>query len=197
MSFVEINDIKKAYGEKQVLKGISLSIERGEIFSLLGPNGAGKTTLIKIIAEGITYRGKIRVDGKSIEKMMERIGYCPQEGIVCDALTVKENLDFYAALYHSDKSDTERFIKIFNLPAQKKAEKLSGGMKKKLSLSIALLHSPELLILDEPTTGLDVQSRLELWDTVKTFKKRGENYPDNHTLHGGGRETVGQSSYNQ
>jgi ABC-2 type transport system ATP-binding protein len=176
MFAIEINNLKKSYGDVEVLKGINLKIKEGEIFALLGPNGAGKTTLMRIIAEGLRYNeGEIKIFGKDLSKeVLTLIGYSPQENISYDLLTVEENLKFYADLYNIPYKRIEELINIFKLPKDKKAKDLSGGYKKRLNLAISLIHNPKILILDEPSTGLDVSSRKELWSLLKELKDMGK-----------------------
>ncbi len=176
MNAIEIKDLWKSYGDVKALRGVSLEIKEGEIFALLGPNGAGKTTLIRILAEGLSYdRGEIRVFGEKLSKKTARlIGYVPQESIAYDLLTVKENLEFYADLYDAPKDKINALIERFELPAKKKAKELSGGFKRRLNLAISLLYDPNILILDEPSTGLDVPSRRKLWELIESFKEEGK-----------------------
>ena len=176
MYAVEINNLKKSYGDVKALKGINLKIKEGEIFALLGPNGAGKTTLMRIIAEGLKYNeGEIKIFGKNLSKdVLTLIGYSPQENISYDLLTVEENLKFYADLYNISYKRVEDLINIFKLPKDKKAKDLSGGYKKRLNLAISLIHNPKILILDEPSTGLDVSSRRELWELLKNLRDEGK-----------------------
>jgi len=173
---LEIRGLRKSYGDFIALKGIDLEVEEGEVFALLGPNGAGKTTLMRILAEGLSYdSGEIRVFGEPLSKRTARlIGYAPQESLAYDLLTVRENLEFYADLYDVPGERVERLIEEFSLPAGKKAKELSGGFRKRLNLAIALLYEPRLLILDEPSTGLDVPSRRELWELIKGFREEGK-----------------------
>ncbi|RLF78160.1 ABC transporter ATP-binding protein [Thermococci archaeon] len=176
MSAIKIKNLMKSYGSFLALKGINLEIEEGEIFALLGPNGAGKTTLIRILAEGLKFDGgEIEVFGKKLSKKTARlIGYVPQESISYDLLTVEENLAFYADLYDAPKERIKQLIERFDLPAKKKAKELSGGFKRRLNLAISLLYEPKILILDEPSTGLDVPSRRQLWELIKGFKAEGK-----------------------
>ena len=123
MYAVEINNLKKSYGDVEVLKGINLKIKEGEIFALLGPNGAGKTTLMRIIAEGLRYNeGEIKIFGKNLSKdVLTLIGYSPQENISYELLTVEENLKFYADLYNISYKRVEELINTFKLPKDKKS----------------------------------------------------------------------------
>ncbi|ASJ14417.1 ABC transporter ATP-binding protein [Thermococcus radiotolerans] len=175
MRALEIRGLKKSYGDFLALKGIDLTVEEGEVFALLGPNGAGKTTLIRILAEGLGYdSGEIVVFGEPLSKRTARlIGYAPQASVAYDLLTVEENLRFYADLYDAPRERVKKLILEFSLPAKKKARELSGGFKRRLNLAIALLYEPRLLILDEPSAGLDVPSRRELWSLIMRLRKEG------------------------
>ncbi|WP_457742566.1 ABC transporter ATP-binding protein [Thermococcus sp.] len=176
MKALIVRDLKKSYGEREVLRGINLEVKEGEIFALLGPNGAGKTTLIRILAEGLGYdSGEILIfERPLLKKTAQLIGYVPQDNIAYELLTVRENLEFYADLYGAPKGRIDELIERFSLPENQLAGKMSGGQKKRLNLAIALLHEPKLLILDEPSNGLDVPSRLELWRTIEGFKQEGK-----------------------
>ncbi len=176
MNAVEIKGLKKNYGNFQALKGIDLEVREGEIFALLGPNGAGKSTLMRILAEGLSYDfGEIKVFGKPLRKETARfIGYAPQESIAYELLTVEENLRFYADLYDAPSSEIPELIQEFSLPPGKLAKELSGGTIRRLNLAVALLYDPRILILDEPSAGLDVPSRRELWEVIRGFKARGK-----------------------
>ncbi|WP_297486949.1 ABC transporter ATP-binding protein [Thermococcus sp.] len=176
MRAIEVRGLRKSYGNFIALNGINLDVDEGEVFALLGPNGAGKTTLIRILAEGLSYdSGEIRVFGESLSKKTARlIGYAPQESLAYDDLTVRENLEFYADLYDVPGKRVDELIERFKLPAKKKAKELSGGFKKRLNLAVALLYDPRVLVLDEPSTGLDVPSKRELWELIKEFREEGK-----------------------
>ncbi|AEC51890.1 ABC-type transport system, ATPase component, putative multidrug transporter [Pyrococcus sp. NA2] len=176
MNAIEIKDLWKSYGNFKALRGINLEVREGEIFALLGPNGAGKTTLVRILAEGLGYdKGEIRIFGEKLSKRTARlIGYVPQESIAYDLLTVKENLEFYADLYDAPADRIDELIERFELPPKKKAKELSGGFRRRLNLAISLLYDPKILILDEPSTGLDVSSRRKLWEFIREFKEEGK-----------------------
>ena len=178
-----VENIVKKYDNKVVLKGISFKVKRGMIYSLLGPNGAGKTTLLSIIAGIINPTdGKILVNGSDPRNPETRkyIGYCPQEPAVYEELTGYENMMFYARLYGLNENNAKE--KINELLEKvglyehryKKVSKYSGGMKKRLSLSITLLINPVLFILDEPTTGMDPNMRRIVWDIVKELRNKGK-----------------------
>lgn len=178
MSIISINEVTKNYKSKKALDKVSLDINEGELFGLLGVNGAGKTTLIKILC-GLTKKtsGDIVVDGfnldKEIDKIKEIIDISPQETSVAGNLTVRENLEFFANIYNKEnKSVVEDIIKVFNLEdvLEQRAKTLSGGYKRKLSVAIALISEPKILFLDEPTLGLDVFARRELWKIITKLK---------------------------
>jgi ABC-type multidrug transport system ATPase subunit len=164
------------------LKNISLDIEKGEIFGLIGPDGAGKTTLFRILTSLILAdSGHATVDGldvvKDFRELRKRIGYMPGRFSLYQDLSVEENLNFYATVFNTTVeenyhliSDIYRQIEPFK---QRRAGKLSGGMKQKLALSCALIHKPTVLFLDEPTTGVDPVSRKEFWEMLKKLKKEG------------------------
>jgi len=172
MHVLILENVTKYYGQKKILDNISFSIDTGEIFALLGPNGAGKTTLMRIIAEGIEHDGEILFKG---EKLADRsvIGYCPQEGILYEELSAYDNLKFYSFLHRKDSQWARKILSDFSIP-NKKVKQLSGGMKKRLSIAVALVGEPDVLILDEPTTGLDVESRRKVWEIIVNLKKKGK-----------------------
>ncbi|MBN1132603.1 MAG: ABC transporter ATP-binding protein [Bacteroidales bacterium] len=179
---VRVNNISKSYGSVKALRKISLSIETGELFGLIGPDGAGKTSLFRIIASLMKPdSGNCQVLGfdtvADYRQIRQIIGYMPGRFSLYMDLTVEENLDFYAKVFgttvreHYDLiSDIYRYLEPFK---KRLAGKLSGGMKQKLALCCALIHRPKLLILDEPTTGVDAVSRKEFWDMLQKIKKEG------------------------
>lgn len=178
MSFITINNLTKNYKSKVAVNDVSLQINKGELFGLLGVNGAGKTTLIKILC-GLTKKsaGTVIVDGlnldKDINKIKEIVDISPQETSVANNLTVKENLEFFSAIYNKDDNSViDEVVKVFNLKEvlNQKAKTLSGGYKRKLSIAIALISKPKILFLDEPTLGLDVFARRELWEIINKLK---------------------------
>ena len=179
MSIITIDNVCKNYKTKKALDNVSLEINEGELFGLLGVNGAGKTTLIKILC-GLTRKtsGKITVNqfdlDSDITKIKEIIDISPQETSVANNLSVKENLEFFANIYNNnDKSAIAEIIEIFNLTEviDQRAKTLSGGYKRRLSIAIALISKPKILFLDEPTLGLDVFARRELWKIIKKLQK--------------------------
>lgn len=180
MSIIKIDGVTKDYKTKRALNNVSFEIEEGDLFGLLGVNGAGKTTLIKIIC-GLTKKtsGAITVNGfdldKDIDKIKEIIDISPQETAVANNLTVKENLEFFANIYNNNDGEImQEIIDTFSLGEvlNQRAKTLSGGYKRRLSIAIALISKPKILFLDEPTLGLDVFARRELWNIIKKLQKR-------------------------
>ena len=179
MNIITIDSVCKNYKTKKALDNVSLSIKQGELFGLLGVNGAGKTTLIKILC-GLTRKtsGTITINNfnldKEIDKIKEIIDISPQETSVANNLTVKENLEFFANIYNNNDVNTiNEIVDIFNLNEvlNQRAKTLSGGYKRRLSIAIALISKPKILFLDEPTLGLDVFARRELWNIIKKLQK--------------------------
>lgn len=177
---ISINNLSKAYGKAGVLKKVDLQIAEGEIFGLIGPSGSGKTTLVKMIVgiESAT-NGTVEVLGKRVPNLtlLENIGYMAQEDALYPELTGKENLSFFASLYKMKKADLKDRIAyaadLVELTDElgKKVAAYSGGMKRRLSLAIALVHDPQILILDEPTVGIDPELRISIWRELMTLKK--------------------------
>ena len=179
MNIIKIDNVCKNYKVKKALDNVSLNIKNGELFGLLGVNGAGKTTLIKILC-GLTRKtsGTITINNfnldKEIDKIKEIIDISPQETSVANNLTVKENLEFFANIYNNNVANTiNEIVDIFNLNEvlNQSAKTLSGGYKRRLSIAIALISKPKILFLDEPTLGLDVFARRELWNIIKKLQK--------------------------
>ena len=170
-----VNNISKSYGKTQALRDVSLSVDEGEIFGLIGPDGSGKTTLFRIIATLVLAdSGTATVDGldvvEGMRKIRGRIGYMPGKFSLYQDLTVEENLEFFARLFVTTVEAGYDSIKAIYSQIEpfrkRRAGALSGGMKQKLALSCALVHSPRLLLLDEPTTGVDPVSRKEFWQML-------------------------------
>ena len=190
---IVINNLSKVYDNGfNALKNINLNIKKGEIFAMLGPNGAGKTTLISIIC-GIVNpsSGKVSVDNydiiKEYRETRSRIGLVPQELTLEQFETVFNNVSYSRGLYGKkpDPSHIEKVLKQLSLWDKKnlKLRQLSGGMKRRVLIAKALSHEPSILFLDEPTAGVDVELRKDMWKVVEKFKKNWCNYNFNYTLH--------------
>jgi len=177
---VDVQDVHKRFKSVQAVAGVSLSIRPGEFIAVLGPNGAGKTTLVSMI-EGIHApdSGSITIFGKKWKKrekeLRSLLGVALQETRFFDRATVFETLDLFASFYHHDGPRISEIIRLIDLEDKKNTYtmNLSHGQRQKLALGIALIHKPPLLILDEPTTGLDPRSRRELWEILLDLKKQG------------------------
>ena len=179
MYAIETKNLTKRYKEKTAVNGINLKVEQGELFALLGTNGAGKTTTIKMLSTLILpTEGKIKINGMDIiedrQKIKEILNVSPQETAIAPNLSVKENLEFMAGVYQiPDKQEKiNELIKIFKLDEvlSQKAKTLSGGWQRKVSIAISLINDPQILFLDEPTLGLDVIARKELWNVIEGLK---------------------------
>ena len=179
MNAIEIKNLEKKYGTKTAVNKISLNIKQGELFALLGVNGAGKTTTIKMLTGIIKpTSGDAILNNNSIldhsHKIKEIINVSPQETAVAPNLTVYENLQFMAGVYNINDKKTvvNNLIKEFKLDEVKKqkARTLSGGWMRRLSIAMSLINDPEIIFLDEPTLGLDVIARRELWNIIKSLK---------------------------
>lgn len=179
---ITVNNISKSYGQVKAVEDVSFDVGRGEMFGLIGPDGAGKSTIYRILATLISPdKGKAEVLGmdvtKDYRKIRDRIGYMPDKFSLYQDLSVMENLRFFASIFGvSVKTNYDLIAPIFGQLEKfpdRKAGALSGGMKQKLALSCALIHRPEILLLDEPTTGVDAVSRSEFWDMLATLKQQG------------------------
>lgn len=183
---LEITDLHKTYydksGAKEALKGVSLNIPRGSFFALLGPNGAGKSTLINIVSSLVTKSsGKVAICGYDLDEEMRSarmaLGVVPQELIIDSFFNVYETLDIYAGYYGVPKSKrrTMEIIEALGLAdkANTNSRKLSGGMRRRLLVAKALVHNPDLVILDEPTAGVDVELRKQLWEYIQHLNDNG------------------------
>lgn len=179
---VEIHDLHKRFGQLQVLQGLSLSIERGITYGLLGPNGAGKTTLIRTIVGLIKPdQGRITVLDMPVpsKEVMRRIGYMTQSVALYDELTVRQNIAFFGAIGGLRNPELRRAVDemtgLVDLAgrADSRVRELSGGMKQRCSLACALVHRPEVVLLDEPTVGVDPQLRVQFWAYFKQLNRQG------------------------
>lgn len=179
MLAIETKELTKKYKDKTAVNGIDLKIEEGELFALLGVNGAGKTTTIKMLSGLILpTSGDITIEGldmkKDTLKIKEFLNVSPQETAIAPNLTVKENLEFMAGVYQIKNKEEKinELVKQFKLDEvlKKKAKALSGGWQRKVSIAISLINDPKILFLDEPTLGLDVIARKELWKVIEGLK---------------------------
>lgn len=179
MLAIETQKLTKTFKEKTAVNGIDLKINEGELFALLGTNGAGKTTTIKMLSTLILPTdGKVKIEGLDIIKDRQRIkeilNVSPQETAIAPNLSVKENLEFMAGVYQIPNKEEKinELVKMFKLEEvlKQKAKTLSGGWQRKVSIAIALINEPEILFLDEPTLGLDVIARKELWNVIEKLK---------------------------
>ena len=177
---VEVSSVKKSYGSRKAVDGVSFSVDKGEIFALLGPNGAGKTTLIEIM-EGLRRRdeGTVKILGfdpwKSEGSLNRRVGVIPQNFTFFNEATPKEAIKYYAILF-GVSVDPDEILKevVLEDSAAIRYQDLSGGQKQKVGLALSLVNSPELLFLDEPTTGLDPNSRRAIWDVIRGLKAKNK-----------------------
>lgn len=179
MIAIKTKKLTKKYKDKVAVNEIDLTIKQGELFALLGVNGAGKTTLIKMLSGLILpTSGEIIIEKmnmkKEVFKIKEILNVSPQETAIAPNLTVKENLEFMAGVYQIEEKDSKisELIKQFKLEEvlNKKAKTLSGGWQRRVSIAISLINDPKILFLDEPTLGLDVIARKELWKVINSLK---------------------------
>ena len=181
-NIIEVNNLRKSYEELEAVKGVNFSVSKGELFGLIGPDGAGKTSIFRILTT-LLYpnAGSVSMMNmdvvKDYRKIRNHLGYMPQRFSLYQDLSVEENLAFFARIFGTSISENYELIKDIYVQIEpfktRKAGKLSGGMKQKLALSCALIHSPEILILDEPTTGVDAVSRKEFWEMLIRLKEKG------------------------
>jgi ABC-2 type transport system ATP-binding protein len=181
---IEIKDLHKAFGETKAVDGVSFNVEQGEIFSLLGPNGAGKTTTISMLScllrpdegDALILGHSIRQDAMGVKSVL---GVVPQEIALYEDMSARENLTFWGKMYGlrgaALKSRVNEVLEIIGLTdrAKEYIKKYSGGMKRRVNIGIALLHKPQVIIMDEPTVGIDPQSRRSILDSVLALKKDG------------------------
>ena len=179
MAILEVDNLVKTYGGKNVVDGVSFKVEKGEIFGILGPNGAGKTTTLEMLeALRPIDGGKATIDGIDVSlnpyKIRALIGVQPQTPSFEEKTKLTELIEFFAATY-GEKVDAKAFLKDVNLldKASSYPEQLSGGQRQRFSIAAALVHGPKVFFLDEPTTGLDPQARRNLWELIGEVRDRG------------------------
>jgi len=177
---IEVDSLVKKYGDLTAVDSISFTINKGEIFSFLGPNGAGKTTTVEVLeclrkpTSGRAYVLSFDIS-KDQDEIKKRIGVLPQEFNTFDSLTVRENLQYFAGMFGSSV-DIDSLIKLVDLEDKRNEQykKLSGGLKQRLGVAMALVNDPEIVFLDEPTGGLDPKARHEVWNVIRGLKKQGK-----------------------
>jgi len=181
---IEVKNLRKSFGENQAVQGVSFAVEEGEIFSLLGPNGAGKTTTISMLScllrpdegDARVMGHSIRTDGMGVKSVL---GVVPQEIALYEDLTAQENLNFWGKMYGLRgailKSRVNEVLEVIGLTerANERVGKYSGGMKRRVNIGVALLHKPKVIYMDEPTVGIDPQSRRNILDSVVALKDQG------------------------
>jgi len=181
-SAIHCVSVSKSYGDTEALKDVTFDVTDGEIFGIIGPDGAGKTTLFRILTTLILAdNGMAAIDGFDVvqdyKEIRKRVGYMPGKFSLYQDLTVEENLKFFATVFNTTIEENYELVKDIYQQIEpfknRRAGKLSGGMKQKLALSCALIHKPSVLFLDEPTTGVDPVSRKEFWGMLKNLKKQG------------------------
>jgi ABC-2 type transport system ATP-binding protein len=178
---IKVENLTKRYGDLPAVNDISFTVNKGEVFALLGPNGAGKTTTVEIMDTIRTpTSGKVTLLGMDVTKnkhdIVHRIGVLPQGFSSFDRITVRETLQYYSRLFSGMKSDVDGLIELVNLKdkAKEQYKNLSGGLRQRLGIAIALVNNPEVVFLDEPTTGLDPRARREVWEVLQGLKKKGK-----------------------
>ncbi|MGO9378096.1 MAG: ABC transporter ATP-binding protein [Dissulfurispiraceae bacterium] len=176
---IEVDKLTKRYGDLLAVNDISFTVSKGEVFALLGPNGAGKTTTVEILDTIRTpTSGKVTLLGMDVTKykhaIVHRIGVLPQGFSSFDRITVRETLQYYSRLFCCMDSDIDGLIELVNLKdkAKEQYRNLSGGLKQRLGIAIALVNDPEVVFLDEPTTGLDPRARREVWEVLQGLKEK-------------------------
>ncbi len=179
-TIIQVRELVKVYGDNRAVDGISFDVKKGEVFAFLGPNGAGKTTTVEIIETIRTATsGDIQMLEMDVKKnrteILKRIGVMPQDFNSFDRLTVWETVQYYARLFSSD-ADIDGLLALVNLADEKDKlyMNLSGGLKQRVGIAVALVNDPEIVFLDEPTTGLDPRARRDVWEVVKGLKKAGK-----------------------
>jgi ABC-2 type transport system ATP-binding protein len=177
---ITVNKLVKRYGDFTAVDGIDFEVRKGEVFSILGPNGAGKTTTVEIIECLKTKTsGEVTILGMDVEgsvrEIKKKIGVLPQDFNAFELLTVKENIDYFGGMF-KEHLDADSLIKLVNLEDKRDVyfKNLSGGLKQRVGVAISMVNDPDIIFLDEPTTGLDPKARREVWEVVKGMKAKGK-----------------------
>jgi ABC-2 type transport system ATP-binding protein len=178
---IEVEKLTKRYGELLAVNDVSFAVRKGELFAFLGPNGAGKTTAVEIIETiRLPTSGKVSVLGMDVTRkkcdIVQRIGVLPQGFSSFDRVTVRESIQYYSRLFGGKTADVDGLIELANLKdkSREQFKNLSGGLKQRLGIAIALVNDPEIVFLDEPTTGLDPRARREVWEVLRGLKQQGK-----------------------
>ena len=178
---IEVEKLTKRYGELLAVNDVSFAVRKGELFAFLGPNGAGKTTTVEIIETiRLPTSGKVSVLGMDVTRkkrdIVQRIGVLPQGFSSFDRVTVRESIQYYSRLFGGKTTDVDGLIELANLKdkSREQFKNLSGGLKQRLGIAIALVNDPEIVFLDEPTTGLDPRARREVWEVLRGLKQQGK-----------------------
>ena len=178
---IEVEKLTKRYGKLLAVNDVSFAVRKGELFAFLGPNGAGKTTAVEIIETiRLPTSGKVSVLGMDVTRkkrdIVQRIGVLPQGFSSFDRVTVRESLQYYSRLFGGKTADVDGLIELANLKdkSREQFKNLSGGLKQRLGIAIALVNDPEIVFLDEPTTGLDPRARREVWEVLRGLKQQGK-----------------------
>jgi ABC-2 type transport system ATP-binding protein len=178
---IEVEKLTKRYGELLAINDVSFAVRKGELFAFLGPNGAGKTTTVEIIETiRLPTSGKVSVLGMDVTRqkrdIVQRIGVLPQGFSSFDRVTVRESIQYYSRLFGGKTTDVDGLIELANLKdkSREQFKNLSGGLKQRLGIAIALVNDPEIVFLDEPTTGLDPRARREVWEVLRGLKQQGK-----------------------
>ncbi|MFC0562507.1 ABC transporter ATP-binding protein [Halalkalibacter alkalisediminis] len=180
MTILDVKNLKKSFGSNHAVQDISFSVKAGEVFTIIGPNGAGKTTTLEMIEglvppdDGEIHFGEFNWD-KHARTIKQKIGVQPQSSAMFDLLTPEENLNLFATFYDKARP-TEEILNLINLTDHRNnhVKKLSGGQRQRLAIGLAIISDPEIIFLDEPTTGLDPQARRNIWDIILELKKLGK-----------------------
>ncbi|MEC4983006.1 MAG: ABC transporter ATP-binding protein [Oscillatoria sp. PMC 1068.18] len=178
---LQVANLEKSYGDIRVLQGLSFELKLGEVYGLLGANGAGKTTTINIICNLLKAdSGTVKINNQVVSQVTKSwLGVAPQENLLYKSLNCEQNLHFFAQIYGLNKQQRRQQVAAnlaaVNLTNKAKCavENLSGGMQRRLNIATALVHNPRLLILDEPTTGLDIEARYEIWELIRRLRSQG------------------------